>query len=273
MPTPAAERHDFRAVVTALRREYELLDRLLAALRLERWAGPSACAEWSLQKVVSHLGEEAETGLILLKHNLEGAEPPRRERFQVIWDYFDSLAPEPLHAAFRDRNEAYLAYLEALPADKQQQRVRFFAGEAPLGEYLQFRLNELALHSWDIRVALDPTARLLPETTRTHLAHILDTVDSEVPADVRARLAGTAYAFLLTGPVQRELGLVVEADKLAIADPAAVGAVATLRLPAEAFIRLCAGRLQLPTAEAAGEVTVEGDRSAALALNALFSGC
>jgi uncharacterized protein (TIGR03083 family) len=271
MQTPAAERHDFRAVATAIRREYEMLDQYLAALRLEHWAGPSACAGWPLQKVVSHLGEEAETGLVLLKHNLDGAERPSRERFRVIWDYFDSLAPEPLYAAFRDRNEAYLAYLEALPADKQQQRVRFFAGEAPLGEYLQYRLNELALHSWDIRVVLDPTARLLPDTTRTHLAHILDTVDLEVPADVRARLAGTAYVFMLTGPVPREVVLVVEADKLAIADRAAGGAVANLRLPAEAFIRLCAGRLPLPSAEAAGEVTVEGDRSAATSLNALFA--
>jgi uncharacterized protein (TIGR03083 family) len=272
METPRAQRHDYRAVATAIRREYELLDQYLAALRLEHWAEPSICGEWPLQKVVSHLGEEAETGLILLKHNLEGAERPSRKRFQAVWDFFDSLAAEPLHAAFRDRNEVYLAYLEALPADKQQQRVSFFAGEAPLGEYLQHRLNELALHSWDIRVVLDPTARLLPETTRTHLAHILDTVDFEVPADVRARLAGTEYVFKLTGPVQREVVLMVEADKLAIADRAAGSAAATLRLPAETFIRLCAGRLPLPAAEAAGEVTMDGDRGAAMSLNALFAG-
>jgi uncharacterized protein (TIGR03083 family) len=275
MLTPAAERHDFRAIATALRREYAVLNRVLAALRLERWSGPSICAEWPLQKVVSHLGEEAEIGLAVLKQHLEGASPLGRQRRQTIWDHFDSLAPEPLYAAFRDRHEAYLAYLEALPADKQRQRVRYFAGEAPVGEYLQYRLNELALHSWDIRAALDPTARLLPDTTRTHLSYVLDTVDTveqEVPADARARLAGTTYTFFLTGVVQREVGLAVGTDKLAVADPAAGGAVATLRLSAEAFIRLCAGRLRLPAAEAAGEITAVGDRGAIVGLNALFPG-
>jgi uncharacterized protein (TIGR03083 family) len=275
MQTPTTERDDFRAVVTALRREYELLDQLLGALRLEHWAEPSVCGQWPLQRVVAHLGEEVEIGLARLKQNLDGAEPLSREQCQAIWDRFESLAPEPLYAAFRDQHEAYLAYLEALPAEHQQQRVRYYAGEVPLGEYLHWPLDELALHSWDIRAALDPTARLLPDTVRTHLHYVLatvDTVEQEVPADARTRLAGTAYAFLLTGPVLRALALVVEADKVTAADRAPDGAAATLRLSAEAFIRLCAGRLPLPAAEAAGEVTIEGDRGAAMGLNTLLVG-
>jgi uncharacterized protein (TIGR03083 family) len=281
MQTPAPERPDFSAVVAAMRREYEMLNRHLAALRPQHWAEPGACGSWSVQDVVRHLGEEAETRLILLKYKLDeaGTERPTRERYQVIWDYFASLTPEPLYAAFRDRNETYLAYVEALPIEKQQQRVRFSPGEAPpqlgevpLGEYLQSRLSELALHSWDIRVVLEPTARLLPDTTRTLLASILDLVDFELPADVRARLAGTTYAFVLSGAVEREVILVVETDRVALADRAVSGATATLQLPAEAFIRLLLGRLPLPAAAAAGEVAVEGDRNAAMDLNALYRG-
>jgi len=47
---------------------------------------------------------------------------------------------------------------------------------------------------------------------------------------------------------------------------------ASLRLPAEAFIRLYTRRFPPEPAEAEGEVTIAGDRTAALRLNALFPG-
>ena len=266
------QRHDPVAVTAALRREYELLDSCLAALRPERWAGPSAAAEWNVQKVVSHLGSGAEITLRTLQQELDGAAPLTAESRQEVWDHFDSLAPAPLFAAFEERNQAHLGYLEALAPEQRARRLRFFAGEAPVGEYSQYRLSELALHSWDIRVALDPTARLLPDTTRTLLPLMLQTLPRRANADARARLAGTAYAFVLAGAVRCELAVAVQAESVAVEQAWFGGPVATLWLPAEAFIRLLAGRLPLPVAEQAGELVVEGDGTAARALNELFPG-
>lgn len=272
MPSATAPRHDFAAVAAALRQEYDLLNSSLGALRPERWLGPSMSAEWPVQKVVSHLGSGAEITQRTLQENLDQAAPLTPEARQAIWDHFDSLAPAPLYEAFRDRNDAHLGYLEGLQGERRQAGVRFFAGTAPVGEFSQFRLSELALHSWDIRAALDPTARLLPGTARTLLPHGLETLTRRAKAPVRTELAGTVYGFTVSGPRRESFALRVEPDTITVDEGVAARAEASLELPTEAFIRLYAGRLPLEAAEADGEVVIQGDRAAALRLNALFAG-
>ncbi|HZU04578.1 MAG TPA: maleylpyruvate isomerase family mycothiol-dependent enzyme [Chloroflexota bacterium] len=271
MRTETPLQHDFATVVAAIRREFETLDRYLAAVNPAHWQGPTACREWNVQKVVSHLGSGAELHLRTLQTSLDGAEPVTDATRQSIWNYFDSLPPERLYPEFQARMRAYLGYLEGLPAEKREQRVRFFAGEAPVAEYAQYRLSELALHSWDIRVALDPTARLLPTTARANFPHALDTLQRRSNAAARAELAGTVYQFEVFGPVQRRFALAIRADGLEVREEAEAP-TATLRLAAEAFLRLYTGRLPLPEAEEAGEVTLTGERAVALRLNTLFPG-
>jgi uncharacterized protein (TIGR03083 family) len=272
MQTETPPAADFAAVIAAIRREYEVLAHWLGALDRARWHGPTACTEWPLQKLVSHLGSGAEIHLLNILQYLEDGEPATREVNQRIWDHFDSLAPEPLYAAFRDRNERYVAYGENLPADRHHARVKSFAGEVPVGTYAQFRLGELTLHSWDARVALDPTARLLPSTVRVHWPQARTTFTRRANAEARGALAGTTYHFLLFGPVADEFTLSVGADALTLDADTAAAPTASLRLPAEAFLRLVTGRLPLATAEAEGEVLIEGDHAAAVRLNALFPG-
>ena len=129
MQTHAPRRHEFTSVVPAIRREFEVLDRYLGALSAAHWLGPTYCSDWTVQKTVSHLGSGADLHLRTLKENLDGAEPTTAEVRQSVWDYFDSLAPEPLHAQFRDRMEAFLGYLEAMAPEARERTVRFFAGE------------------------------------------------------------------------------------------------------------------------------------------------
>ncbi len=266
------QRHEFASVIPALRREYEVLDAYLDAINAAHWLGPTYCPEWTVQKTVSHLGSGAELHLRTLKENLEGAEPTSAEARQRIWDYFDSLAPEPLQAQFRARMDAFLGYLEGLPAEQRERTVRFFAGEAPIAEYAQYRLSELALHSWDIRVALDPTARLLPTTARALWPHVLDNLNRRASAAAKAELDGAVYDFEVLTPARQQFALAVRDGAVQVHEGAAPAALASLRLPAEAFTRLYSGRLPLEQAEAAGEVGISGDRAAALRLNALFPG-
>ena len=162
MQTQTPKHQDLAGVVGAIRREYEVLDRWLSAVSPAHWQGATYCDEWTVQKTVSHLGSGAEIHQLTIRENVDGAEPTTQEVREGIWGHFDSLAPEPLHADFRDRNERYLTYLEQLPAEKHDRIVKFFAGERPVAGYARYRLFELALHAWDLRWGLDPTARLLP---------------------------------------------------------------------------------------------------------------
>src|SRR5919202_6764089 len=209
MQTDAPPRDDFASVVAAIRREYETIDTFLGALSAARWLGPTYCSEWTVQKTVSHLGSGADLHLRTLKENLDGAEPTTAEARQSVWDYFDSLTPEPLHAQFRDRMEGFLGYLEAMPPEKRERTVRFFAGEAPIAEYAQYRLSELSLQSWDLRVALDPTARLLPTTARALWPHVLDNVNRRANARAKEGMDGAVYELEVFTPARQHFSLAV----------------------------------------------------------------
>jgi uncharacterized protein (TIGR03083 family) len=273
MQTQVTRAPDYATVVGALRREHDVVDRWLAALSERAWQGPTGCSEWPVAKVVSHVGSGAEITLGTLKEQLEGGPEAGQEFRQGVWGHFDSLAaPEPLYAEFRDRNEQYLSYLENLPANLRERPVKFFAGELPVAEFALFRLGEATLHSWDLRVGLDPAARLLPTSVAPYLVQVLRTMDRRANKDAKAALDGTSYNLALFGPVEEQFVLVVENGKLDARDEAPGTPAAALRMSTEAFCRFCAGRLSLEQAEKDGEVDVGGDRAAALRLNQLFPG-
>jgi uncharacterized protein (TIGR03083 family) len=273
MQTQTAQAPDFTTVIGAIRREYEVLDRWLAALSEQAWQGPTACSEWPVYKVVSHLGSGAEITLQTILEQVGGGPPADQEARQKVWSHFDSLtAPQPLYAEFRDRNQQYFAALDALPADKREQRVKFFAGELPVAGFSLYRLGEFTLHSWDLRVGLDPTARLLSTTVGPYLPQSLQTMNRRANKDAKQALDGTAWSVALWGPVERQFALVVRDGNVEAVDEPPGTPAASLRISAEAFCRLCVGRLPLEQAERDGEVDLGGDRATALRLNELFPG-
>jgi hypothetical protein len=110
------------------------------------------------------------------------------------------------------------------------------------------RLNEVANHSWDVRVAFDP-----------HTA--VDADSAAVLVDLLAGPMGFLLSFIakpaeLTDPVSVAIpgaGLVID-DAIAVVDHLASPS-ATFHGPAEAFVRLINGRLKAPYDNG---VTVEG---------------
>ncbi|HLH22022.1 MAG TPA: maleylpyruvate isomerase family mycothiol-dependent enzyme [Chloroflexota bacterium] len=273
MQTPTAQAPDFATVLEAIRREYEVLDRWLTALHAQAWQGPTACSEWPVYKVVSHLGSGAEITLQTLQEQVGGGPPADQEARQRVWSHFDSLAaPQPLHDEFRDRNQQFFAYLDKLPAGEREHRVKFFAGELPLPGYLLYRLGEFTMHSWDVRVGLDPTARLLASTIGPYLPQALGTMNRRANKDAKQALDGTAWNVALWGPVERQFAVVVRNGNVEAVDEPPGTPAASLRTSDEAFCRLCVGRLPLEQAERDGEVDIGGDRAIALRLNQLFPG-
>jgi uncharacterized protein (TIGR03083 family) len=272
MQTQAPQTPDLAGVVTAIRREYETLDRWLSAISPAYWEGPTNCTEWTVRQVVSHLGSGAEIHLLTIQEQLDGAAPVTPEVRQRIWSHFDSLAPDALYRDFRGRNLAYLSYLEGLPPDRRERTVKFFMGERPVAGYAVYRLFELSLHSWDIRVGLDPTVRLLPTSVAPLWSVLAENVNRRAKAEAKTELNGTVWGIAVHGPVERQMALVVRDGTVALTDAPPSPPAALLRLPAEAFIRLVSGRLPLEAAEAAGEVAIAGDRATVLRLNQLFAG-
>jgi uncharacterized protein (TIGR03083 family) len=224
--------------VRALRASHDRLAGLVAKLDADGLRAQSYDTQWSVADVLSHLGSGAEITSLYLDPGLTGGDPPAQEAFQRVWDIWNARSPEDQAALAVEADEALVARLESLsPEQRAAFQVAMF-GPAPLdlAAFLGMRLNEHALHTWDIAVSVDPAARVAPDAVQLMLPALSQLVGfvgkkAADPVTIAVTLTDPDGAFTLdTGGVS-----------LLVGTPAA--ATASLVLPAEAFVRLLTGRL------------------------------
>ncbi|MBX6751052.1 MAG: maleylpyruvate isomerase N-terminal domain-containing protein [Micromonosporaceae bacterium] len=224
--------------IGALRASHDRLAAIVAGLTPEQETAPAYPSEWSIAQVLSHIGSGAEIMALAFDAALAGTPVPGREAYPAIWDRWNAKAPRDQVRDGIESDRQLVARFEALDAD-QRSRLRFasFVGEVDADRLARLRLNEHAVHTWDVAVALDPTATIGAEAVG-------------LVVDSLARVAGfSGRADGLSGVVQvtttdpeREFTLTF-GPTVSLEPGRAEAATAELALPAEAFIRLVYGRL------------------------------
>jgi len=227
--------------ITALRATRDGLAALVPGLTDEQLTGPSGAAEWTVAQVLSHMGSGAEIGLATLRTALVAGPAADPGFNQSVWDRWNAMGPREQATNFLDHDARLVAAFEALTAEQRTTTavdLGFLPEPLPLASFAGMRLSESAQHSWDARVASDPSAA--------------------IPADVAAVLAEH-----LAGGLRFLVGFISEADALAepavvdiegsgygivVTDHVAVVAepadpTATFSGPLEAALRLVGGRL------------------------------
>lgn len=240
--------------IAALRATHDDLAGLVPALTDEQLTGPSGATDWTVAQVLSHLGSGAEIGLATLGTAL-AAGPAAGPGFnQSVWDRWNAMSPGEQATNFLDSDARLVAAFEALTAEQRttaQVDLGFLPEPLPLASYAGMRLNETALHSWDVRVAFDPSAAIPADAAAVLAEHL---------AGGLAFLAGfIGKAGALAGPVVVDIegsgyGLVVTDTVALVTGPA--DSTATFSGPLEAAIRLVGGRLR--PAHTPGTVKVTG---------------
>jgi uncharacterized protein (TIGR03083 family) len=242
--------------IADLRTLHDELAALVPTLTEAQLAGPSGASEWTVAQVLSHLGSGSEISLATYRAALTGAAGPGSEFNQGVWDRWNAMDPRDQAAGFVEHDAKLVETIEALTPE-QRENLKIDVGFAPtaltVSTHAGMRLNELALHSWDVRVALDLGAAL-----------------SEQSAEVLVEQFSDGMGFLL--------GWLGKAE--ALAEPAVVGvsghklvvsttvslssagddgqaATADFAGPLEAFVRLIGGRLA--PAHTPAEVGVSGN--------------
>jgi uncharacterized protein (TIGR03083 family) len=228
--------------LAALRASQQTLSELVSPLSDAEVEAPSYASEWSIAQVLSHLGSGAEIFSMFLAAGRDGTPAPGFEAFQPVWDAWNAKSPaDQAHDGLR-ADAAYVDELEALDdAQRDAWRLEMFGGEQRLGDLIRLRLGEHTLHTWDIAVMADAAATLPAES----VSLLVDAMDQlvgragkspEQPVAIQIATENPARDFLLhaTG----------EATALSVQDPGdRPDGDATVRLPAEALIRLFYGRL------------------------------
>jgi len=235
--------------ITALRSEHDTLARLVRTLTDDQLATTSGAAEWTVAQALSHLGSGAEIGRAPIAR--AAGETVAAEDNQTIWARWNASAPRAQAEGFLEHNGHWLELVEAFTPDQRSALtvdLGFLPEPVPLLTALGMRLNEVANHSWDVRVAFDPHAEV-------------DADSAAVVVDLLAGPVGFMLSFLakpaeLAAPVSVAIpgaGLVID-DAVAVVDHLESPS-ATFNGPPEAFVRLISGRLKAPYDNG---VTVDG---------------
>jgi uncharacterized protein (TIGR03083 family) len=223
---------------------------LIEPLSVEQLQQQSYASEWAIARVLSHLGSQAEIFSLYIHAGLSGEAAPGQADFA------------PIGAAWNTRNRE--AQAVDCPRDDRElvdrfesldsaQRARFhldlFGMELDMVGLARMRLGEHAVHTWDVAVALDPTATVDSDAVRF-------SIDTLGPLAARTGKADGIERQIAVSTNAPDRHFTVELGE-------SVGLVASpeddslpqMRLPAEALVRLIYGRLDpahTPPTKAAG---------------------
>ncbi len=216
--------------VTRLRRIVAPLSRDLLRAR----AYPS---EWNIADVLSHLASSA----VIMQDRIEAAIEGRAVSDDLapsLGAEWDAKSPDAKAADGLVTDQAMVDAAASLTAD-QRNDLRFPFGPMTVtfDEAIGFRLNEHAVHTWDVEVALDPSATIpvdAAEAVVDNLGVIIRFAGKPagVERDVRIH----------TTDPDRDLTLSLASDAVSLT-PSPPSPAPDLELPAEALIRLVYGRL------------------------------
>ncbi len=228
---------DFPTWLAAIRASHERMAALVTDLDEPRARTRSYADEWSIAQVASHLGSQAEIFDLFLTAGLDGTDAPGGDVFTPIWDRWNARPPREQVTGSVAANGRLVSRLERLTAGQQESfALSLFGTDLDVTGLAALRLGEHALHTWDIAVALDPAATLAPDA----VALLIDTLPTTAARAGTPVPAGAPVAVTVTDPARAFALTLDPAVTLTPADDAAGDAVT---LPAEAFIRLVAGRM------------------------------
>lgn len=263
---------DLRNRIALIRRLAGRIQGYLAGLPEEALCRPSACDLWEVRDVLGHLIGGAERQIDSVRRGLQGdASPPpgfvpmdaatlsstnarrdieRRERLG------DQLLP-----AFAARYQELGELLSGLATEDWAASCwHARRGVMTASEYVDLRIQELAIHDWDIRSAFEPEAGLDPESVPV----LLDIAPAWLRMTFRP---GTkleqpvVFRFDLKGAAGRRHDVVVQGDDFQVVRSGRARADVSLGCDGESYLLYVYGRLSASGDAGPGKLTVKGDAS------------
>ena len=278
------------ASVTVVQTESERLTQYLAALPEEAWSRPSACTLWEVRDVVAHLIDGANAYIDWITRGLQGdtsaptgwpapgtfttASPVQRQQMEAAMAQSAVTLRERLGTALLDVfRTAWIQYNQLvanLKAHEWHTPCYYPLGLKPVRVLVNAAIFELAIHGWDIRSVLEPSARLSPEALAVMPDYFAECLGwffrpgPRLPTPIR-------YRFACTGTLNSQWDMVVAGDTAYLESAAeATPANVTFCCEVETFTLLLCGRRGFEAAMGARQVISEGDMALVQAFKQWF---
>jgi uncharacterized protein (TIGR03083 family) len=271
-------------MIELIRSEASQIQGFMNDLGPAEWSRPSACAGWAVGDVFAHITQSALTWRdTILRARAGDANPPPGQRLlgpgergsdttaQRAIAYHQEMGAGQLLHAFADGYEGLRQVLLELQPEDWDKPCFHRRGILPTRDYVGIRLQELTIHSWDIRSAFDAAAAvsepplpiLVPQAQRW-LTNTFRPA-SHLTAPVR-------YRFDVSGPAPVRQDVLATQDEFRIEPVTAIHADVTFRCSGGTYLLFVYGRLPLEQALRTGLIEIEGDREQATLFNTLFQG-
>ena len=229
--------------IAALRTGHDTLTVLVSEFGDDDLARPSGAAEWDIAKVLSHLGSGADIARATVRAALDGAPNPGRDFNATVWDRWNAMSRREQADGFVRSDQALVELYESMDAETRgtlRIDVGFMPAPVDVATAARLRLSEQALHSWDMHVGLDENATLAPEAAGPLLQGTNDLLGWIGKSD---QLAGRHAVIQVTTTGPASVFALRLGDRISVDSDVPERPDGTLALPAEAWLRLVAGRL------------------------------
>ena len=254
-----------------------------SSLTPEQMALPSACSEWQVQDVVAHLIGGANRQIEGMTRGRDGDSGPPQASTRTDSSAASALgAQRDMHwreslgdgllTAFHDYYAQLYEVLDTFHPDGwdtlcwHQRR-----GPMPAREYLGLRIQELAIHDWDIRKALEPHPSLRPECVDILLGFSPKWLEMCFRPGEKLETP-VVYEFDLAPPHETKMIFRVYGDSFDMPDADAVPDRWTICGEAPAFLLFIYGRITGQEALDANEFAITGDAGRLQQFEAWFKG-
>ena len=273
-----------------LQAESQRFQQYLSELPDDAWNKQSACDLWRVGDVVAHLVGNAEFYAATVERGLKGEfEPPEGRpaagtghpslgaagTAEGAIAYHERLGGELL-STLEARTKRLTQLLSGLSPEDRDKPCYHPGGIVPAGNFVDLRFKELALHQWDIRSALEPSAGLAPGSMSSMVVLLTESFAS---GSIRwAFWPGPAldqpvrYRFDVAEPAPFKADIVVEGDKFRFEQSSAGPADIIFRCDTGTLTLMMYGRLDASAAISQGRLEVEGDAGLASHFGQGFKG-
>ena len=257
--------------------EGERLAQYLAGLAPEAWTRDSSCDRWEVRDVVAHLAGGADFYHDSVTRGLQGDSSPAAGRPQPgtgdpvqsnegiargAVTLRESLGEQVL-TQFRERSARLNHLFGEVASDQWDTTCYHPASFFPISRFIDLRISELAMHSHDIRSALEAEAHLSPDTLPTFMDLGPQVAlrwgfrpSAELPKPLRFR-------FNVSGAELEYTDIVVSGDDCRGELPGEDEPDVTFQCSAETLALVLYGRANTAAALASGALKYEGDAALA----------
>ena len=274
---------EMKGMIDLVNLEADRLREFLSDLDEQGWSRDSACEGWKVEDVVGHLTAGAESWANSITRAVAGeANPPPGQEFLASGDRGSDVISQAAISArqqlgpnllegYSNGHSRLRQVLSSLGPEDWDKPCYHRRGQMPLQDYVSIRVQELAVHGWDIRSSRDKSAELWDES--------LPVLVGKVPRWLRTAFrpglglpTPIRFRFDVSGPVPVQEDVLVTGDGFQVETSGESQPDVTFHSNTGNYILLIFGRLDLEEASDSGRLVIGGARDRAAHYTAWFQG-